>query len=191
MGRPFIDRTGDIHGRLTILEYIGTDKYNNRVWKCKCECGNETTASWRELSRGHKQSCGCLFREHLSTISGWNRKPHGESSLNQLFYLYKKSAKQRHYEFSLTLEEFKDLVFNECYYCGESPSLKIHTAKGTNGTLNYTGVDRIDNSKGYILGNVRPCCKQCNFAKNGLSEDDFFKWLKKACENLKIKKTFI
>ena len=177
MGQPFIDRTGEKYGRLTILKYAGKNKQHYRLWKCLCECGNETVVAWRELSRGHTKSCGCLFRETISKQGGWNKKEYGESSLNQLFYNYKKSARERKYEFFISFDEFKKIISSDCYYCGRPPSLKIPTAKGTNGALMYNGVDRIDNLKGYIVGNIRPCCKQCNIAKAGYTETEFLNWV--------------
>ena len=39
------------------------------------------------------------------------------------------------------------------------------------------GIDRIDSSIGYIIGNIVPACKTCNFMKNVLSVSDFFKHL--------------
>jgi len=35
------------------------------------------------------------------------------------------------------------------------------------------GIDRIDNSKGYIEGNMVPCCKICNWMKSDKSSIDF------------------
>lgn len=35
------------------------------------------------------------------------------------------------------------------------------------------GIDRTDNSTGYILENCIPCCDICNYMKNDLSKDKF------------------
>lgn len=35
------------------------------------------------------------------------------------------------------------------------------------------GIDRVDNSLGYILSNVVSCCKICNYMKKDLSEQEF------------------
>ena len=39
------------------------------------------------------------------------------------------------------------------------------------------GIDRINSSIGYIINNIKPCCKTCNMFKNDLSYDDFFNHL--------------
>jgi hypothetical protein len=36
------------------------------------------------------------------------------------------------------------------------------------------GIDRVDNSIGYIKSNSVTCCSQCNFAKNDIS---LYEWL--------------
>jgi hypothetical protein len=52
--------------------------------------------------------------------------------------------------FLLDEETYLNLIKQNCYYC--------------NGKISKSGVglDRIDNSKGYELGNVLPCCGDCN-----------------------------
>jgi 5-methylcytosine-specific restriction endonuclease McrA len=37
----------------------------------------------------------------------------------------------------------------------------------------HNGIDRKNNSLEYTLENCVPCCRQCNFAKQGLSEIEF------------------
>lgn len=41
----------------------------------------------------------------------------------------------------------------------------------------YNGIDRMDNSKGYVDGNVLPCCSICNHAKHVMNYDDFISWI--------------
>lgn len=38
------------------------------VWKCKCDCGNETNALCSALINGHKKSCGCFVKETASKV---------------------------------------------------------------------------------------------------------------------------
>jgi hypothetical protein len=71
---------------------------------------------------------------------------------------YKHSAKQRGYEFTLTVEEFENETDKCCYICG----------KASNET-HMNGLDRFDNSIGYTVENVRSCCRECNFMKSTYS----------------------
>lgn len=63
MGK-FKDITGMKFGKLTVLEMYGKDKYNKILWKCRCDCGNETITHGRDLVNGHCKSCGCLLNEN-------------------------------------------------------------------------------------------------------------------------------
>lgn len=53
-----IDETGNVYGRLTVLEYVG-----NSDWRCKCSCGKKKVIRGRSLRTGETKSCGCLRRE--------------------------------------------------------------------------------------------------------------------------------
>ncbi len=72
---------------------------------------------------------------------------------------YSCNARNRGKEFCLTLEEFALFWQKPCTYCGS----KILTI----------GLDRIDNTKGYEIGNVAPCCTSCNMWKRTLTVEDF------------------
>lgn len=58
-----IDLTGQRFGRLTAVERVGTAKNRQSLWKCKCDCGNETVVHYGNLKSGHTISCGCLKKE--------------------------------------------------------------------------------------------------------------------------------
>ena len=64
--------------------------------------------------------------------------------------------------FNLTDEQIKHMLKQDCFYC----SKKI-TA------LNYNGIDRIDNNKGYTVKNTRACCWLCNRMKLDKNVCDF------------------
>lgn len=71
-----------------------------------------------------------------------------------------------------TSPEFRDhiesIAFKPCYYCHEKVDLSFFPRH----TQSYR-IDRVDNTKGYIFGNVVPCCDRCNKAKSDLSVSDF------------------
>lgn len=54
--------SGQRFGRLTVIERIGS-KNRCILWKCKCDCGNETEVISNVLVNGHTKSCGCLKDE--------------------------------------------------------------------------------------------------------------------------------
>ena len=54
------DLTGKKFGRLTVIERAENKKEGRVCWKCKCDCGNETIVTGKNLRSGHTTSCGCL-----------------------------------------------------------------------------------------------------------------------------------
>lgn len=67
---------GRVFARLTVIDQC-RDRSPTRciVWRCLCECGQETTAVSVDLIRGHKRSCGCLNRDVLA-----NQRTHGATN---------------------------------------------------------------------------------------------------------------
>jgi hypothetical protein len=65
-----IDLTGQVFGRLTVINYIGSTR-----WKCVCSCGKEVTPLGQELRKGKVQSCGCYRKE----VTGAKRRTHSAS----------------------------------------------------------------------------------------------------------------
>lgn len=68
MGNP-IDLTGNIFGRLTVIEFAecrrGKSGASKRYWKCQCCCKDKTIVyhSTHTLTSGHALSCGCYKKE--------------------------------------------------------------------------------------------------------------------------------
>lgn len=156
-------------------------------YQCQCECGTITKARSWSLKTGRHASCGCLQRELLA-----NRmlKPDYASFKHEIYKNYKRAAKKRDYEFTLTKPEFIDLIQNDCHYCGGKPSMTWHGTKRTIVNLDgfrYNGVDRVDNTDGYIIGNVVSCCKICNNSKNTLTVDEWLEWVTRVYEFQKNK----
>lgn len=60
----FEDLTGQVFGRLAVLEEASGRKRRGAVWLCKCQCGvvKKVYASQLKKSNGTR-SCGCLHKE--------------------------------------------------------------------------------------------------------------------------------
>ena len=173
MGR-MIDLTNKKFGRLQVLRI--DKKVGKRImWLCKCDCGTIKSISGEKLRYGTTKSCNCL-RNTLMVDE--IRLGSGYANLNELYRCYKKSAKKRNYIFDLDIETFRKITQMNCYYCGIEPK-QIKNHKECFGKYTYNGIDRIDNSKGYILNNVVPCCKVCNSAKNTQTIKEFEEWHKR------------
>ena len=59
--------TGKRFGKLVAIKTIGKNKNGVYLWQCKCDCGNEITASVGNLNNGHTKSCGCLRADRCKT----------------------------------------------------------------------------------------------------------------------------
>lgn len=74
-------------------------------------------------------------------------------------------------------ENFKQLIeimaLKDCFYCGQASPAYDELLNST-----QYRIDRIDSSKGYVNGNVVPCCSTCNFAKNALNVNEFLESVK-------------
>lgn len=75
--------------------------------------------------------------------------------------VYKRTAIKKKRQFSISDDYAVSLFREKCLYCDQR----------MDGMLN--GIDRFDNSKGYIAGNCVPCCGRCNRAKGTMSGEDF------------------
>lgn len=142
---------GDKIGSLTLIEELVSTE-GNRKFKMRCDCGIIKESS---IHYGVK-SCGCLKRTCKNPIlSYYNHYKSGCNRKNKRI-------------FELTTEEFKTFIKGDCFYCGQSPSMKIRYTE----TLR-NGIDRKDNTIGYINNNCVSCCAECNFAKRELSIEQF------------------
>lgn len=173
-----VSLVGQKFGKLLVIEEIGVLSARRRLWGCLCDCGNKRAATQCCLKDGSIKSCGCLMVENVLSLPKHNKLPNGEAAFNCLFTSYINNAQSRGYSFELSREDFRTLMESPCYYCGSLRENKITgEASQFNGSYAYTGIDRVDNHRGYTKDNVRPCCKVCNKAKHANSEEDFRKWV--------------
>ena len=175
---------------LRVIEFSHIDK-GRSYWKCKCLryslfknmiCGNTTIVASNLL--GKTKSCGCLFIDSNSFCKIRKKSMLISSVSNHLIRKYKHRAKKNGWEFNLTTDLCYILFTSSCSYCGDPPSNchKIPRDR-SNRIFKYSGIDRIDSSKGYIKGNVRSCCRFCNILKSNKSEQEFKEWLKRVNRN--------
>ncbi len=151
--------------KLAVVSYEGpSNKY-----RFICQCGNERVHSFQRVASGEIKSCGKC---------GKGGRPLLENSLGAkraVWQRYKQSAKRRGIEFSISTEDFYSLITLPCSYCKSPPktSMKLNAHPD----FLYTGLDRVNNSAGYTLNNVVPCCSVCNFSKAGMSLDEWKNWI--------------
>ena len=99
-------------------------------------------------------------------------KPLGTSCYLRLFNEYRVSARKKEQAFGLDIDDFKAIVTQKCFYCGEIP--RIRQRKRTL-LVPANGIDRIDPNQGYLKHNIVPACKACNLMKKRKSLDEFLR----------------
>ena len=121
------------------------------------------------------------------------RKPKGIGGFNLLLSRYKREAKKKGLNFSLTKDQFKQITQQNCYYCDSLPKQESFTVSRTpteesknHSVFTYNGIDRIDNGKGYSIENCLPCCGGCNWMRNRYSQIHFFIKVKRIYEHLNL-----
>lgn len=88
MGRPALDLTGQRFGRLVAVKCVGSNKYRNKLWLCKCDCGGEKITTASILKRGGARSCGCISAELWETNHLNQHTTHGGSK-TRLYYVWR------------------------------------------------------------------------------------------------------
>lgn len=187
----FIDVAGIKFGRLTPVKVVDKKTVKSGtvlIWECICDCGNTKNVSRTVLGRS-TNSCGCLRKEstkkqgrkNTGSLRGLEK---GISARNKLFDHYRRAAIGRGLSFEITLDQFVDITKKNCWYCNTEPK-QIARNKGNYGEYIYNGVDRLDNTVGYILENCVPCCKICNNAKHAMPLYEFYNWVERIFSNIR------
>jgi len=112
------------------------------------------------------------YHDNRENIIKSSKKNYQEvrGSLTKRFSVIKSQAKIRGKEFNLTKEYVEPLFKAPCYYCGDKTE-----------SLN---LDRVDNSKGYVIGNVVSCCNMCNRIKSTMTLDEMLIHINKIINNV-------
>jgi hypothetical protein len=62
-----LDLKGRRLGRLLVIERVKVRGTNNAMWRCLCDCGNETVAAAANIGKT-TFSCGCLAKETAASL---------------------------------------------------------------------------------------------------------------------------
>lgn len=174
------DISGQRFGRLIAVELLGPDKSGSRLWRCVCDCGGEKVTRGYSLRRGHVKSCGCIVRE-----SAWDH-PRKHKTPEDAAWLFNwkqclRNIKHRSLDMYLKFEEFRELSTQPCHYCGAPPETR--PSQRGRASIQASGLDRVDNDRGYHSDNVVPCCTWCNRAKNSGTKEEFLNHCKHVAEH--------
>ena len=179
---------GNKFGKLLVIEEVEERKSGGIRYKCLCDCGSTHEAFATHLRRGLITHCGCSrikgAKHHqwsgVGEISGefwWShvvRSANGSKSNNR---------ERKPKELTLTIQEAWDLFLNQNRKCALSGIELIFPSKWKDKSWTAS-LDRIDSSKGYILGNVQWVHKDVNIMKNKFNQDYFTETCKLIYKNI-------
>ncbi len=139
-------------------------KEKKRIWR---EENYELMAMYYMRYRGNKiLKLGVDEYHRLNNESAKKRRvlnPDKQQMINKLqnvnmkykYGYYKRTANDKGRIFELSYDECEQYFLSDCFYCNDN---------AIQGEI-INGIDRIDNSKGYLLQNCVPCCNMCNVMK--------------------------
>lgn len=142
---------GDRFGKLTVIKRDETRVDNRRYWECKCECGKIKSVRESALLGGREKSCGCA-RWEISP-----NKTHGLSGTR----IYRAWQDMRKRCFNPKNKRYKDYggrgitVYPEWAGSDGFKAFYDYVSKLEHFGEEGYSLDRIDNDKGYEIGNLR------------------------------------
>jgi hypothetical protein len=153
-----------------------TEKYQ-RWYKfhVRCKCGAETFVLASTLRTGRSTCC---------KTCGNDKHYKGVGNLSSTFFSrILEGARVRNIEVSVTKEQILELLEKQDYKCALSglplTLSKTFSKDRTNQASSTTAsLDRIDSSKGYVLGNVQWVHKDVNIMKNKFDNQYFINMCK-------------
>lgn len=173
-------------------------KQNRKLITIKCDyCGKEFEKPVSEYNRNIKlgrsnycsrHCCGCANIKNLPKNNSSNIKQYCNNRGDKYtpFRYYYRNAKRRFKEFNLTLEYLKELWEKQkgiCPYTGIKLNLATYL-KNHNDPIFTASLDRIDPSKGYIIGNVQYISTAINYMKHTMSHEDTIKLCQIIAKNI-------
>lgn len=142
--RPRKDLTGMRFGKLTVREWA-----TNSRWRCDCDCGGTSIVLTANLKRANTTSCGCI-RNHMASVRNTRHGMHGTLVYKTWIGVRRRCFDEKS---GRSFQEYgaRGITMDE-EWAGDFAAFLRDV--GHPPTSEHT-LDRIDNAKGYLPGNVR------------------------------------
>ena len=182
----FKDRVWERYWRLTVISQAERSETRKWIrWNCKCDCGNKKIVFSDELSSWKSNSCWCLKKEILK--NSWFQFRWNKDRKKQILKNYSNNSRFKKIGSTLTFEDIERLSYQNCYYCWQEPNRIIEDRRCNTKSkwkiskefIKINWIDRIDSNLTYTKENTVSCCEICNRAKSTLTQEEFYKWIKK------------
>jgi len=150
----FIDLTGRVFGRLTVVGRVPGDPVKGRAvwaptyWACRCECGTYTQVDGGSLAKGNTVSCGCFKDEVVSA----RQTTHGASKGGRRSGAYCSYLAAKRRCTDPRIVQYSD-------YGGRGIEFRFNSFEHFFAEVGHRpfrmSIDRIDNAGHYEPGNVK------------------------------------
>ncbi len=161
----YTDLSGQIFGDLHVIKRDFTRR--DRVqFLCRCKCGKVVSIFSHYLTAGKNRTCGCSRHFIGDKSNSW--KGCGDIT-GHYFAHIRGQAKIRNLEFGVSVEDVWSLFLAQDRRCRLTGlPLDLFPDKHR---IRTASLDRIDNSKGYVEGNLQWVHKDVNYMKRTLTQE--------------------
>ncbi len=140
----FIDISGQRFGRLVAIKTVGSSRAGQKIWKCRCDCGEYSTVFGSNLRLGNIKSCGC-----------WQgRITHGHARQGKRHPLYSVWKRMHQRCYGTNDKDYKYYGARGIKVCERWHDFVAFLADVGERPVGLT-IDRIDNNGNYEPGNIR------------------------------------
>ena len=168
-------------------DYFGKSKYRRKVARVKCDCGTIEVRRFDHVKSGRTKHCKrCSAKTTIKDNPNHGWLTHNNQTIGLLsktfFSTYRNGAKRRGIEFNISQQYAWNLFEkqeNKCALTGMDITLSPDICESNPAYAKFTAsLDRKDNNKGYVEGNVQWVHKEINRFKNDYSMSEFIEMCK-------------
>jgi hypothetical protein len=155
------------------IQRIASQKPERKATKKEWEKNNYEKVALKTLNyrdKQHNENQEEYLKRNAETMAKWRENnPEKVEEANDArsknikvhYYNYQYKSNKYRLTFDLLLEQFETIVKMPCHYCG------IIQDKG------FNGIDRMDQTQGYVYENCVSSCKVCNYLKGSVDNITF------------------
>lgn len=137
------DITGNVYGKLTVIEMVGKNKEGRSKWLCKCECGGSGIYYKNNLD-SYRTHCGCEANNKPNLKHGMRHHPLYSTWASMIGRCTNKKS-----------QDYPNYGGRGITVCQEWASDPARFFSDMGERPAGTSLDRIDNEKGYSKDNCR------------------------------------
>ena len=149
-----------------------SDWKGNKIYiKVRCDCGTEYSIRKSEFTNKKLNKKKC-FKCSRKNSANSNKNGYGEVS-GRYMSTIRNGAKRRKIEYKIDAKIAWEKYIKQEGVCALSGQKLIMTYDGDRNSSNTASLDRIDSTKGYIIGNIQWVHKNINITKFSFAQDKY------------------